>query len=173
MKNLKERYDQTQTVCFTGHRPGRLPKGEDALKMQHRLSDAIEDAIKRGKINFVSGAMSGFDTLAAEQVIKLKEKYPHIQCILVKPFSLEFFNTNSWTQKWEARLRAVIKEADFSTSLAKRYRKGIYFKRNEVIVDMSSEVIAYYDGGRGGTKHTIDYANRKGKTIKNIEDLER
>jgi len=33
---------------------------------------------------------------------------------------------------------------------------------------MATEVIAYYDGGSGGTKYMIDYARSKGVSINNI-----
>ena len=130
-QELLSKYEQSGTVCFSGHRPERLPKeADDLLRMQSRLTDAIEDAIRRGKVNFVSGAMSGFDTLAAEQVIRLKEKYPQIQCVLIAPFSVRFFNNKNWTREWEARLREVIRRADFKTSLSENAYKGVYFDRD-------------------------------------------
>ena len=68
-----------ETVCFAGQPPECLPQGfGDLLRMRDRLVDAIEAAIQKGKTNFVSGAEAGFDTLAAEQALLLKGKYPHI-----------------------------------------------------------------------------------------------
>ena len=139
MKELLEKYEKTQTVCFTGHRPERLPQNEGELKK--RLSDAIEKAIERGKVNFVSGAMSGFDTLAAEQVVRLKETCPQIQCIMVVPFSVGFFNNKNWTPEWTARLRAVTKKADFAISLSEHYYKGVYYERDRMIVDKGSSFL--------------------------------
>ena len=81
---------------------------------------------------------------------------------------MRFFNQKNWTPEWEARLRAVIKEADFSISLSERAYKGVYHKRDRVIVDMSSEVMAYYDGGPGGTAYTIGRAKEKGLTVYNL-----
>ena len=170
MKELLVKYEQAQTLCFTGHRPERLPQGAALLRMQSRLSDAIEAAIRRGKVNFVSGAMSGFDTLAAEEMLRLKAKYPKIACILVAPFSVRFFNEKNWTPEWEARLRAVIKKADYYASLSENAYKGVYFERDRVIVDMSSEVIAFYDGGAGGTKFTVEYALGQNKPVINIAE---
>ena len=162
-------YEQGRTLCFTGHRPERLPQEtSELLRMQSRLSDAIEGAIERGVVNFVSGAMSGFDTLAAEQVLRLKEKYPQIQCIMIAPFSVHFFNSKSWTPKWSARLREVIRRADYGISLSEHYHKGVYYERDRVIVSMASEVIAYYDGGPGGTAYTVNWAKEKGLTIYNL-----
>jgi len=158
MDTIKQ-FNPAKTVCFAGHRPDRLPQdAERLLLMRERLAVVIEDAVRRGNVNFVSGAMSGFDVEAAEQVIRLKDKYPQIQCIMIAPFSVRFFNAQNWTPAWIARLRAVIRQTDFALSLSEHSYKGVYFDRDRMIVDMSSEVIAYYDGGPGGTKYTLDYA---------------
>ena len=167
---LLERYEKTRTLCFTGHRPERLPQGDGLAR---RVAEAIEAATGRGIVNYVSGAMSGFDTLAAEQVIRLKEQYPQIQCILVAPFSVGFFNRKNWTPEWEARLRAVIKKSDYNISLSENAYKGVYYYRDRVMVDMSCEVIAYYDGGPGGTAYTVNRAKEKGLVVYNLcEEVE-
>ncbi|MDR0310979.1 MAG: hypothetical protein LBJ21_05285 [Acidobacteriota bacterium] len=41
LKELLAKHEKTQTLCFTGHRPERLPQGADMLQMQERLSEAI------------------------------------------------------------------------------------------------------------------------------------
>jgi uncharacterized phage-like protein YoqJ len=159
------------TICFTGHRPGRLPReAGEQVRMMDSLTREIETAVQRRRINFVSGAMSGFDTLAAEQVLRLKEKHPSIRCILVAPFSENYFNRGNWTADWEARLLAVIRQADLAVSLSRYSYKGVYYARDRAIVDLAAEVIAYYDGGPGGTRYTIDYARSKNKPITNIAE---
>jgi Uncharacterized protein conserved in bacteria len=171
MKYL-EKFAEEQTVCFTGHRPNRLPQTtEKILEMESKLSNAIENAIWRGKINFVSGSMSGFDILAAERVLLLKKTYPQIRCVLISPFSVHFYSGRNWTAEWEKRSLTVAKYSDFGISLSEHYYKGIYYERDRFIVDMSSEVIAYYDGGAGGTKYTIDYAAKQGRPVFNIIEL--
>ena len=162
-------YNSNQTVCFTGHRPERLPQDAGELaQLRDRLTEEIETAIARGRTDFISGAMSGFDTLAAEQVLQLKKKYPHIQCIIVAPFSLHYFPRKNWTAEWEARLRAVLKQADIKISLSEHAYRGVYFARDRTIVDMAAEVIAYYGGGPGGTQYTIAYARSQHKPVINI-----
>ncbi len=56
----------------------------------------------------------------------------------------------------------LLKEADLVVPVSKHYHKGVYQIRNEWMVDHSSRVIAYYNGEPGGTKNTIDYAEKKG-----------
>ncbi|MCL2351837.1 MAG: DUF1273 domain-containing protein [Firmicutes bacterium] len=160
-----------QTVCFTGHRPDRLPRDATACaRMLYLLDNEIKLAICRGKVNFVSGAMSGFDIIAAERVITHKAEYSQLRCILILPFSVRYFENENWTPEWIDRLQAVSEQADYEISLFERYHYGVYYERDKFIVDMSSEVIAYFDGQPGGTKYTIDYTVSCGKPLINLAD---
>ena len=67
------------TLCFSGHRPARLPGGGDldAPEMQAltaTLRNEIAAAIGRGKTVMLHGCMAGWDIICAEQVILLKEQ---------------------------------------------------------------------------------------------------
>ena len=44
-------------------------------------------------------------------------------------------------------------------------------QRDEYMVDKSSLLIAVFDGSKGGTKHTFDYALKKGISIVRINPL--
>ncbi len=61
-----------KTVCFTGHRSEKLPKGEALEKLRQRLENEIERAIQDGYDTFLFGGAYGFDLMAAEEVIKKK-----------------------------------------------------------------------------------------------------
>ena len=45
------------------------------------------------------------------------------------------------------------------------YGKSAGYKRNIQIIDMSDEVIAFWDGISKGTKHSIDLANKDKKKL--------
>jgi predicted Rossmann fold nucleotide-binding protein DprA/Smf involved in DNA uptake len=49
-----------------------------------------------------------------------------------------------------------------------KYGKVAPLKRNEIIVNESDKVLAFWDGKSRGTKYVIDYANKKGKEIEVI-----
>ena len=49
-----------------------------------------------------------------------------------------------------------------------RYYPGVYYERNRMMIDHSSELICYHDGGRGGTTQTVRYARSKGISIYNL-----
>jgi predicted Rossmann fold nucleotide-binding protein DprA/Smf involved in DNA uptake len=49
------------------------------------------------------------------------------------------------------------------------YGKRAAFIRNTMIVKMSDEVVAFWDGKSKGTKMTIDIANKAGKPVRIIQ----
>jgi len=53
----------------------------------------------------------------------------------------------------------------FKTDKATPYHPRWYHIRNRSIVDYSDIVVAFWDGVSGGTKNTIDYANKVNKRI--------
>lgn len=77
--------EKSRTVCFTGHRDIR-----ENDKVEEKLRIIIEKMIERGYRNFVAGGAQGFDTIAAEIVLELKEKYPTIQLQLNLPFKEQY-----------------------------------------------------------------------------------
>ncbi len=165
--------NKAETVCFTGYRPHKMPNSgdENSVAMMKIKSDTalmIKQMIAKGKTNFINGLMMGFDIIAAEQVIRLKEEFPYIKCTTVAPFSIRYFEKNNWTEDWKKRALAVCKYSDNGISLSEHYRSGIYYERNRYMVNHSSEVIAYYDGQPGGTRYTIEYAKANGVLINNI-----
>lgn len=170
------------TVCFSGHRPGKLPNGGKSDALLSALHSAVEAEIAKGKQVFINGAMAGFDILGAEAVIRLRMKHPHIKCATVAPFRVGFFNTENWTQEWKSRALAIYRASDVAFTLAENYRRGIYYYRDDYMVDHSSAVISYYEGkiiGRqargkrhGGTEYTVDYAYDLGLPITNLWAIE-
>lgn len=173
MDRLNE-IDPAFAICFSGHRPNRLPGFGDpdtteTQKLIAALREHIEDAIRCGKIFYLHGAMAGFDLLAAEQVITLKKTYPQIRLVTVAPYKERFFSREKcWTPDWISRAREVFNRQDIGVKLAECYRSGIYYERNRILVDHSSGLICYHDGGRGGTGYTVQDARSKGLRVHNL-----
>ena len=74
-----------KTVAFSGHRTNRIAKfTADREKLFREVAfdtfAAIESyCIKKGYDTFLSGMCEGFDLIAAEEVLNLKKRYPHIR----------------------------------------------------------------------------------------------
>ncbi len=151
-----------QTCCFTGHRNIpllRLPQ------LKKRLLETIEEQIKSGYCYFGAGGALGFDTLAAQAVLKLKETYPHIRLILVLPCLSQ---TRGWREKDVAEYERIKSLADKVVYTSQEYSRGCMFKRNRHLVDNSSICIAFLSKDEGGTAYTVKYAQEKGVKVINL-----
>lgn len=151
-----------RTCCFTGHRELTL---RDRKKVASKVEITIIELIERGIQFFGAGGARGFDTLAAQTVLKHKERFPYIKLILVLPCLTQ-------TQKWPAadveeyeRIKAF---ADKVVYTSQEYTKGCMQKRNRHLVDHSSVCVCYLSNDNSGTGYTVAYAKRQGLEIINL-----
>ncbi len=154
-----------QTCCFTGHRV--IPSGEKET-IRNLLETAIEKAIQDGYRFFGVGGALGFDTLAAQTVLKLKRQYPHIRLILVLPCVDQ---TTGWKQDDIDEYERIKALADKVVYTSMKYHSGCMHKRNRHLVDNSSLCICYLTRLSGGTAYTVRYAENKRVYIKNIASI--
>lgn len=170
--------------------------GEDAKedrKLIYAFKDARDDAYKlvaqmvdgylkreygeqvRGKIRllfslgfrkFVSGMALGFDMLAAEEVIKLKEELKGVKLVAVIPYRGQ---SGRWAPFQRERYQRILNEVDEEIVLSEGYYNGCLLKRNDYMLAHASGIIAYYDGKpKGGTFYTCRKARLKGLDIINL-----
>ena len=100
---------------------------------------------------FYCGMALGFDMMAAEVVLSLKDKFPDIQLIAVVPFSGQ---SNRWTSSEQERYHRILAKTDKVVTLSENYFRGCLFRRNDYMLSHSCGVIAYYDASQGGTFYT-------------------
>jgi len=143
--------DHEHTICFSGHRPSKLHDRNASLLIPD-LDRAIISKIQQGKRTFINGCMAGFDILAGESVLKLRQIYPQILCITVAPFRVGYFKNKNWTTDWKKRALEVYNASDMAFSLTEEYRPGIYYARNDFMLAHASGVVCYYTGRITGTK---------------------
>ena len=151
--------------CFTGHRPEKLGVSEARAKVL--LKSAIQQAISDGYVTFISGMARGIDLWAAEIVIEEREKNDNIHLVCVSPFN--GFEMR-WSEHDKTTYHLIMEQADLVKYISQHYYKACFQVRNEWMVDRVSRVIAAYNGTKGGTKNTIEYANRKEIFVENILD---
>lgn len=143
--------------CFTGHRPEKLKIEEKQLAQL--LEEEVRKAVAGGFTTFITGMARGTDLVAAEIVLRLRERDDRLKLICALPhpgFGLH------WSGGWTERLQYVLDHADLARTICPGFSYGSYQVRNEWMVDHSGLVIAVFNGERGGTKNTLDYARRKG-----------
>lgn len=153
---------KNRTACFTGHR--ELPT-ENLPEISKRLEDTLLTLIEQGYCYFGAGGALGFDTLAAQTVLRLRERYPQIRLILVLPCLNQ---TRGWQQADVDIYEELKRRADKVTYTSESYFRGCMQKRNRHPVDNSSGCICYLTKPTGGTAYTVDYARRRGLRIINI-----
>lgn len=83
----------SQAVCFTGHREIPVLK---VASLKRKLKKTLEELIAQGLCYFEAGGALGFDTLAAQTVLDLKQQYPQIKLILVLPYLSQ---AKRWSEK--------------------------------------------------------------------------
>lgn len=123
------------------------------------------DLIHEGYLYFGTGGALGFDTMAAQTVLKLQSTYPDIRLILVLPCVSQ---TRGWstadTEEYE-RIKALANKVVY---VSQEYSKGCMFKRNRYLVDNSNVCVCYLSENRGGTAYTVKYAKTRDVAVINI-----
>lgn len=165
-----------KTVCFSGHRPEKLPgKGdenrEETAFIKKLLADKISQCIRNGYTRFFSGTARGIDLWAAEEVIRMREASPGITLVCVKPFENQGIDFPADDRQLYEK---IISLADSVVCTSAQYKKNCYSIRNRYMVDNSDLLIAFVKSYRSGTGQTINYAGKLGKKtdITDLSDME-
>ena len=153
---------KNHTVCFTGHR--RILQ-EHFGTLAQRLKTILVQLINEGYVYFGAGGALGFDTLAAQTVLELKNEYPEIKLILVLPCLSQ---TRGWSTRDIETYEDIKSKADKVVYTSQEYTRGCMHKRNRHLVDNSSVCICYLTESTGGTAYTVDYAKTKNLTVINL-----
>ena len=106
------------TACFTGHRSVPLMQRGTVRK---KLEKTVRGLIGKGYRYFGAGGALGFDTLAAQSVLRLRERYPQIQLILVLPCLNQ---TRGWPQADIDTYEEIKRCADKVTYTSEHYFQG-------------------------------------------------
>lgn len=151
-----------KTCCFTGHR--NIPEHKkEAIK--EALKVEIVKLINQGVCFFGAGGALGFDTLAAQTVIELKEQYPHIKLILVFPC---YNQTIRWKEQDVKVYEDIKSKCDKFIYTSSEYDGQCMMKRNRHLVDNSKYCVCYLTKTTGGSVYTVNYAKTNNLTIINI-----
>lgn len=109
----------------------------------------------------------GFDTLAAETVLALREKFSQIKLILVLPCKTQ---ADRWNDDDKRRYERIKEQADKVVYTSTEYTKGCMHKRNRHLVDHSSVCVCYLTKDTGGTAYTVQYASAQGLFVVNVAE---
>lgn len=150
------------TCCFTGHR--QLPPFE-VDQLEARLERTLRRLIRDGFTYFGAGGAKGFDTLAAQMVLRLRDEFSHIRLILVLPCENQ---ADGWTAAEKAVYEDIKRRADKVVYVSRAYTDDCMKRRNRHLVDHSAVCVSYLTTYGGGTGYTVQYAEKQGVDVINI-----
>lgn len=152
-----------QKICsFSGHRS--IPS-DQLPQLEKRLEAELCNLIHCGFTEFRAGGALGFDTLAAQAVLCLREQYPQIRLILYLPCKTQ---NERWSQADPSIYREILCKADEYIYTSERYSSGCMHKRNRAMIDGSHLLLCYLTGASGGTAYTVKYAKENDIAVSNL-----
>ena len=148
--------------CFTGHRH------IDRRHLNH-MSALLEQEILRlldqGITVFRDGGAIGFDTVAALNVIALRQKYPQMELEMWLPCRNQ---DARWPQDQRECYAYILSQADRIHYISEQYTRYCMPERDRRMVDGSDVCVAYCLRTEGGTGYTCQYALKKGVPLHNL-----
>lgn len=176
MNLFEDQNNDTLKCCFTGYRPAKFPfsvydtESVEYKKFENSLIEEILKLCNSGCRTFYTGMAMGFDIIAAEIVLLVKNAYnTPLELICVLPFKDQ---GNTFGLFWKTKYDNIIDKCDSVICINDEYHKGCYQQRNIFMVENSDYVLTWYDGKSGGTRNTIDYASKIGRYIINANKEE-
>lgn len=159
-----------KTVCFSGHRPEKLPDGGNISSpimgvIKSLLYQEIAAAVDDGYTCFITGLARGIDLIAGELVLDMKRKDPKIKLVAAIPYRAQPKNLKNYEKFIYG---CILNEADKTVYISEKYHKGCMQQRNQFMIDNSSRLIAAIDDYRSGTGQTIRLAENAGIEVRVI-----
>ncbi len=157
---------QNGICCFTGHRSFETVASPTTRALLYTM---INNLIKYGYTTFVAGGALGFDTAAAEYILRCRAQGLPVRLHLVLPCRDQ---AARWSLSQKRRYEAVLAAADQVEYVSENYTPDCMHRRNRRMVELSSACVAFCNRKTGGTAYTLEYARGKGLGIYNIADMQ-
>lgn len=146
--------------AVTGHRPDKLSGySDEATKRLVAFAKVV--LIKYEPSSVTTGMALGWDTATAIASYRLGISF-HA--------AIPFVGQESqWSDDWKKYYKFLLgKAADVVVVCEGEAAGWKYQRRNEYMVDRNEEVLALWDGSKGGTKNCVDYAVKQKKNVTNL-----
>ncbi len=144
------------SCAITGHRELRPDLDKN------KVYDALEELILEGYTTFYDGMAQGFDLLALECLVDLKQRY-HVRIEACIPY----MGQEKYMGKADAELyRRLLTWCDETHILGEKFLRGCYLSRDRYMVDRCDLLLAYMYKDVGGTAYTVKYAKDRGIEVR-------
>lgn len=152
---------------FTGHRPEKLPWGDDetdlrAVALKIRITQAIGRAYARGYRIFACGMARGCDLYFFDCVLGFSVTHPDVEIEAWLPCPEQCVG---WSASSRQRYLEALKRCHRVYTVETSYSPGCMIRRNRAMIDQAELVISVYDGSGGGTGSAVEYAFRTGVPV--------
>lgn len=142
---------QHQVLAFTGHRPNKVAKYEQTIRV-HMLASMMYMVPRE----VISGMAVGVDTWVAERALELG-----IPLIAAIPFKGQ---DNRWPSEAQRRYQGLLERAAKVVVVCEGdYHPSKMQARNEWITDHCDLLLGYWNGSLGGARNCLLYAERIGR----------
>lgn len=155
---------EAKRCCFTGHRNIDLSL---LLPLTAHLDAALRALVQVGCLHFYAGGARGFDTLAAERTLALRESCPAVSLHLLLPCRDQH---RSWSAEDAEHYEQILARADSYRYISEAYSPAAMAKRNRALVASADVCIAFLRKEASGTGQTVRAARGKGLTVINLAD---
>ena len=169
---MKITHNKKTSVSFSGYRTRKILQSIKTPnligKIYAELYTQIKILYEQGYTNYYSGMADGFDMIASEVVLVLKNEGLKINLIAVIPFvgqELRYSETD------KIRYKTIYENAASIIFSCEEYHDRCYLDRNDLLLANCSMVVCYYSGLRGGTMYTVNRAMKTELPIINIYDM--
>ena len=156
---------KSNTCCFTGHRNIRKA---DEESIKGKILEQVLIQLQQGISTFMVGGAVGFDMMAGEVLLDLREKEgKELRLVSVLPYL-------AWREKWmeedKDREDRILEKSDEILFSMSEYQREAYLHRDRRMVDASAVCIACCSRKTGGTAYTVRYALKNGLQVINLAD---
>lgn len=149
--------------CFTGHRDIQY---RELSLLNPLLEKTIRSLASEGVTCFRAGGAIGFDTVAALNVLDLRDRLG-LRLELLLPCRDQ---SRGWSERDKKYYEYILSAADSSRYISEFYTRDCMLERNRRLVDGADVCVAYCLRSRGGTAYTLSYALKSGVRVINLAD---
>ena len=144
--------------------------GASDAVVEARISFAVRRLLERGVSCFCFGGAAGFDTLAAECVLRMRdEDHAAVRAVLVVPYD-GYHEARDRSSEDRKRYLDLLPRFDAVVSTRPSPSRGMFGERDRDLVDRSAFCIAYLKRRDSGTGYTVRYAEKCGLVVINVAD---
>lgn len=135
--------------------------------MAARLEEMILKLSGLGVTRFFTGGGLGFDTLAAQVVLRVRASRPGIRLALVLPSRDQ---AAKWPLSAVETYESIKSQADEIIYTSETTSRGHILKRNRYMVDESDYCLAHLSKTSGRTAQAVQYAKKTDHVVINIAE---